>query len=83
MEKESIKIWIIEYIERNIHISVDETISLLDPRNGLLPRDLLKLFFDVEKQFGINFDERNIIDERFDYLCNIVEAIHGKVKLKN
>jgi len=39
MEKEAIKIWIKEYIESIIHITVDEKISLLDPRNGLLPSD--------------------------------------------
>ena len=44
MEKEAIEKWIEEYIENTIHITVDKKISLLDPRNGMLPRDLLALF---------------------------------------
>lgn len=79
MEKDTIKEWIKEYIEKNIHITVDDTISLLDPRNGLQPRDLLKLYFAIENRFEIEFDEQNIIDERFDYMCNMIEAIHAKI----
>ena len=72
MEKEAIEKWIEEYVEN--------TISLLDPRNGMLPRDLLQLYFAVESYFGIKFEERNVIDERFDYLCNMVDAIQEKLK---
>ena len=80
MEKEPIEKWIEEYIENTIHITVDKKISLLDPRNGMLPRDLLQLYFAVESYFGIKFEERNVIDERFDYLCNMVDAIQEKLK---
>ena len=62
MEKEAIEKWIEEYIENTIHITVDKKISLLDPRNGMLPRDLLQLYFAVESYFGIKFEERNVID---------------------
>ena len=58
----------------------NKKISLLDPRNGMLPRDLLQLYFAVESYFGIKFEERNVIDERFDYLCNMVDAIQEKLK---
>ena len=74
MEKEAIEKWIEEYIENTIHITVDKKISLLDPR------DLLQLYFAVESYFGIKFEERNVIDERFDYLCNMVDAIQEKLK---
>lgn len=80
MEKDAIKAWIKEYIENTIHITVDEKISLLDPRNGMLPRDLLQLYFAIESHFGIKFEERNVLDERFDYLCNMVDAIQEKLK---
>lgn len=80
MEKEAIKTWIKEYIESTIHITVDEEISLLDPRNGLLPRDLLQLYFVIEKHFEIKFEERNILDERFDYLGNMVAAVYEKLE---
>lgn len=80
MEREEIKVWIKEYIESRIHITIDEEISLLDPRNGLLPRDLLQLFFAMEKQFGIEFKEQNVLDTRFDYLKNIVMAVQEELK---
>lgn len=80
MEKEAIKTWIKEYIESTIHITVNEEISLLDPRNGLLPRDLLQLYFVIEKHFEIKFEERNILDERFDYLGNMVAAVYEKLE---
>lgn len=37
-------------------------------------------FFGIIKIFGIKFEERNVIDERFDYLCNMVDAIQEKLK---
>lgn len=80
MEKEAIKTWIKEYIESTIHITVNEEISLLDPRNGLLPRDLLQLYFVIEKHFEIKFEERNILYERFDYLGNMVAAVYEKLE---
>lgn len=80
MEKDAIKAWIKEYIENTIHITVDEKLSLLDPRNGMLPRDLLQLYFAIESHFEIKFEEGNVLDERFDYLCNMVDAIQEKLK---
>ena len=38
------------------------------------------MIFAVEIYFGIKFEERNVIDERFDYLCNMVDAIQEKLK---
>ena len=53
MEKEAIEKWIEEYVENTIHITVDKKISLLDPRNGMLPRDLLQLYFAVESYLDV------------------------------
>lgn len=79
MERDEIKVWVKEYIESKVHITIDEEISLLDPRNGLLPRDLLQLYFDLEKHFEIEFEEKNVLDTRFDYLENIVIAVQEKL----
>ena len=59
-------------------IHIDETISLLDPRNGLMPRDLIVLFFELQKHYKIKFVEQDIIANRFDYLDNIVKAVEDK-----
>lgn len=80
MDKEAIKEWIKQYIESTIHLTISEEISLLDLGNGLLPRDLLQLYFAVEKYFGIKFEERNVLDERFDYLDNMVGAVYEKLE---
>ncbi len=80
MEKETIKQWIKQYIESTVHIAIDEKKSLLDPGNGLLPRDLLQLYFAIEKHFEVKFEERNILDERFDYLDNMVAAVYEKLE---
>lgn len=61
-------------------IHIDETISLLDPRNGLMPRDLIVLFFELQKHYKIKFVEQDIIANRFDYLDNIVKAVEDKLK---
>ena len=53
--------------------------SLLDPRIGLQPRDLLVVFFELEKAFRIKFTEADILKRRFDELDNIVEAVWEKV----
>lgn len=80
MEREEIKAWIKEYIESKVHITIDEEISLLDPRNGLLPRDLLQLYFTLEKHFEVKFEEQNVLDTRFDYIENMIDAVQEKLK---
>lgn len=74
MEME-IRKWIQEFIQKNNGICIDESISLIDPRNGLMPRDLLVLFFELQKEFDVTFTEQNIIDQRFDFVDQIVNAI--------
>ena len=51
--REDIKLWIKQFALESTGIHIDETISLLDPRNGLMPRDLIVLFFELQKVFGL------------------------------
>jgi len=71
--REDIKLWIKQFALESTGIHIDETISLLDPRNGLMPRDLIVLFFELQKHY-------KIIANRFDYLDNIVKAVEDKLK---
>ena len=66
--REDIKLWIKQFALESTGIHIDETISLLDPRNGLMPRDLIVLFFELQKHYKIKFVEQDIIANRFDYL---------------
>ena len=78
--REDIKLWIKQFALESTGIHIDETISLLDPRNGLMPRDFIVLFFELQKHYKIKFVEQDIIANRFDYLDNIVKAVEDKLK---
>lgn len=84
MEK-TLKERIINVIERelNIHFvdNVDYQFSLLDPRIGLKPRDLLVIFFSLQDAFHITFSEKDILEKRFDFLDNIVAAVQEKLEI--
>ncbi len=76
---------IIEVIEKelNIHFTdnVDYQYSLLDPRIGLKPRDLLVIFFTLQEAFHITFCEKDIVEKRFDFLDNIVASVQEKLEV--
>lgn len=76
---------VIECIGKKFSLQLEENIvkeySLLDPRVGLTPRDLLVLFMELQKIFDIQFAEEDVIDQRFDYLDNIIDAIMQKVMI--
>ncbi len=75
---------IIDVIENelNIHFkdNVDYQYSLLDPRIGLKPRDLLVIFFALQNSFHITFSDKDILERRFDFLENIVAAVQEKIE---
>ena len=83
MEK-SLREKIIDIIERELNIKftneVDYQYSLLDPRIGLKPRDLLVIFFSLQTAFNITFNDKDILESRFDYLENIVSAVQKKLE---
>lgn len=70
--REDIKLWIKQFALESTGIHIDETISLLDPRNGLMPRDLIVLFFELQKHYKIKFVEQDIIANRFDYFNDTI-----------
>ena len=59
------------------------TNSLLDPEIGLVPRDLLVIFFEMQILYGIEFDENDVIEKRFDFFSNIVDSICEKIGVEN
>ncbi|KAI4446640.1 hypothetical protein C823_001158 [Eubacterium plexicaudatum ASF492] len=76
---------IVDVIEKelNIHFTdnVDYQYSLLDPRVGLKPRDLLVIFFALQENFHITFSEKDIVEKRFDFLDNIVASVQEKLEV--
>lgn len=75
MNRETVKEWIYQFINKSFNIEINEQLSLLDPRNGLMPRDLLALFFEIEKEFSVSLEEKDILERRFDYVEEIVDAV--------
>lgn len=53
--------------------------SLLNPEVGLEPRDLIYLFFELQKEFGIRFKEEDILERKFHMLNNIKQAVYEKL----
>lgn len=84
MKKTEIKNKIYEILndKMKIRFSVEELpqYSLLDPRIGLMPRDLLMLFFELQKEFQISFEEKDIMEKRFDYLDTMIDIIAEKLE---
>jgi peptide maturation system acyl carrier-related protein len=50
--------------------------NLLGSKLGMRPGDLIYLFFDIEKEFGITIPQEHIISGKFTSLRNIVQMIH-------
>ena len=50
---------------------------LLGAEIGMPARELILVFFDVEKEFGIKIPEQAIIDCRFDTFNHIAKIIKG------
>ena len=44
-------------------------------KNGIPARELLHLYFDVKRDFGIVIPEDDIVDGRFDTFNHIIEII--------
>ncbi len=49
--------------------------SLLGKEWGLEARDLLYIYFDIEREFGISISEEVIEEGNFDSVNNIISAI--------
>lgn len=56
--------------------------NLLGKEFGFAARDLIYLFFDVEKEFGITIPEEDIVAGKFNTFNNILEIIHNQLQKK-
>jgi len=46
-------------------------------------RDLIYLYFDIEKEFGITLPEEDIAEGKFNTFNNIVEIIYNQLQKKD
>ena len=49
--------------------------SLLNPEIGFKAVDLFVLYMELEKELHIKFDEKDVIDSRFDVYDNIINSV--------
>lgn len=85
MDKNEIKKEIIDFIENKIDVKLPEQIlesqdSLLNPRYGIEPRDLLMIVLELEKKFSIAICEKDVTENRLDYIGNLCDWIYACVK---
>lgn len=89
MNRKDIETQLKNIIKEKMNIELDQlkvdymTNSLLDPEIGLVPRDLLVIFFEMQTLCGIEFDENDVIKKRFDFFTNIVDSICEKIGEEN
>ncbi len=53
--------------------------NLLGTEWGLASRDLVYLFFDIEKKWNIAIPEEDILSEKFTTVNNIIDIISGQL----
>lgn len=50
---------------------------------GLEPRDLIYLYFDIEKEFDINIPDEDVAEGKFNTFNNIAEIIYNQLQKKD
>lgn len=48
---------------------------LMGSKVRLVARDMLYLYFDIEKEFGIRISEENVVNGKFSTLRNIIQIV--------
>lgn len=70
----------------NLDFSESEDLQyeqLLGYKIGLSSTDLLYLYFDIEKEFGIKIPEEHIISGKFSTLNNIIQMIQNELTVND
>ena len=85
MERNDIETQLAEFIINELGMDLKyidlkrDDISLFSPEIGLEARELIIIFFESQKKFGVLFTEGDILNNRFDYFQNIVDCIYKKL----
>lgn len=54
--------------------------NLLGKTFGMKARDLLYIYFDIERDFGITISQENIASGRFNTYNNIIDIIRNQIE---
>lgn len=78
------------YIEKSVLNKLDENFSIhlteklydtnfFSPKVGLLARHFIDLIYEIEGEYGIEFDEKSLINPEFCTLNGLVKKIEEKI----
>ncbi|GFI22989.1 acyl carrier protein [Lachnospiraceae bacterium] len=74
--KQNLKKYIVEQFDISEEkLEKEENLYLL----GMMPRDVVRLILEIEKEYGIHFTETELADNKLDSISNIVLAIRKHV----
>ncbi|MDE7433352.1 MAG: hypothetical protein K2N34_15765 [Lachnospiraceae bacterium] len=84
MEKTEIKRNLIDFILQKTEVKLTEEMvssqdSMLNPDKGIAPRDLLMLVMEMQTFYGISLKEEDVLNNRLDYLNNMVDWIYSSI----
>lgn len=86
MTRDEVEIKINDILLNKIHFNVEKLTeekkneSLLQPQNGLMAIDLFVLYMELEKELGIRFCDKDVIEKRFDIYNNIIDSVLENLK---
>ncbi len=86
MTRDEVEIKINDILVNKIHFNMEKLTeekkneSLLQPQNGLMAIDLFVLYMELEKELGIRFCDKDVIEKRFDIYNNIIDSILENLK---
>ena len=86
MTRDEVEIKINDILVNKIHFNMEKLTeekkneSLLQPQHGLMAIDLFVLYMELEKELGIRFCDKDVIEKRFDIYNNIIDSVLENLK---
>lgn len=78
----NIKKIVLNKLNENFSIQLTDKLydtNFFSPKVGLLARNFIDLIYEIESDFGIEFDEESLISTEFCTLNGIVKKIEEKI----
>lgn len=78
----NIKEIVLNKLNENFSIQLTDKLydtNFFSPKVGLLARNFIDLIYEIESEFGIEFDEKSLISTEFCTLNGIVKKIEEKI----
>lgn len=78
----NIKKIVLNKLNENFSIQLTDKLydtNFFSPKVGLLARNFIDLIYEIESEFGIEFDEKSLISTEFCTLNGIVKKIEEKI----